>query len=195
MPKRVPKDEKPFRPVENALVSRLLESGGEATATATEEKPTTPEPEAPPAASVEPAAPVVDRSRDEKVVHMPPKPARAEKAPEEAEPQAKPRPPRTQIERFHMDPDDRRQLQVFATELSEALGTTVKVSNIHRALQILVRNSRAEAVTRARQLHGQVYRPSNENHVAMAEFEHRLAKVFNAANRDAPPLREGGGLS
>lgn len=174
MPKRVPKDEKPFRPVENALLQSVMDDAEPATGS---------EPTATPKA-VEPAAPVVPAN----VVEHPAKRETPTAQPDPAPARSTPR--RQPIERFQLTPTEKAELTGFAAELSEVLETTVKPSNLHRAMLILQKNARREILNRAHQHRGQVYRPSNENHVAAAEFDFRLARIVSAALRDAEPLRE-----
>lgn len=185
MPKRVPKDEKPFRPVEHSLVNRVMGT-----------PVTTEEPESNTEAARVPVLPPAEpkpRKTTENVLRLPPKPRAEAPQPRPEPPAPQPEPTlsrRNPQERFYLNPDEKNELYDLVNQLTRALGTGVKSSNVHRALHLLCRNATQEILRRADQNRGQLYRPSNENHVATAEFEYRLAKIISAGLRDAPSLRE-----
>jgi hypothetical protein len=185
MPKRVPKDEKPFRPVEHALVSRVMSTPAGAQESESNDD----------AAVVAPLAPPAPKPRHtaENVLQLPPKPRTETPQPHPEPPESLPEPlhsRRNPQERFYLNPDEKSELNDLVNQLTRALGTGVKSSNVHRALHLLCRNATQEILRRADQYRGQLFRPSNENHVATAEFEYRLAKIISAGLRDAPSLRE-----
>ncbi len=223
MVKRVPKNEKPFRPVEHALVSRVMGSPAEAeepatnkeappatTAPAEEQGPATSgnnvvelrakgeesaiKKEAPPAPAVPAEEPklgtsgknVVELRANEKAA-SPQRHQGTELPAPVSGPVAARRNPQ---ERFYLNTDEKGELADLVNQLSRLLGTGVKSSNVHRALHLLCRNATEEILRRAGQQHGQLYRPSNENHLGTAAFEYQLAKIISAGLRDAPALRE-----
>ena len=182
MPKRVPKNSEPFRPVEAKLLNRVMQGGGEA-------RVAEPEPRSPLLKEPPPRARVAheEESREETVVVLPAKaPPRA--AP--PEPVRAPKPRRARIERFAMSGEEKSELTQLVNELSLKLDASIKPSNLHRALHVLLRHSKGEILRRAVQRQGHLFRPGNDNHVGMAEFEHELARIIALGLKDAPPFRE-----
>ena len=70
-----------------------------------------------------------------------------------------------------------------------ALGTSLSVSHVTRALLIVFRHAEKDVHERARQ-RGALKRPANDDLTAIAVFEHELAKLLLGALRTAKPLRE-----
>lgn len=79
--------------------------------------------------------------------------------------------------RTRMEPDDKRRVESLCVRLSESLRATVRPSNLLRALLVLVRDTEASLHAEARRVHG-LERPSNNDRVAMGEFEGSLAAVL-----------------
>ncbi|MFH1680638.1 MAG: hypothetical protein ABIH26_08345 [Candidatus Eisenbacteria bacterium] len=154
-----------------------MQGGGEASVG--EPRPPGPSPEEPPS---ERAASRREDSQEENVVSISDKKAPAPK------PITKPRRPR--IERFAMTAEEKSGLTQLVNELSLRLDASIKPSNLHRALHVLLRHSKDEILRRATQRAGHLARPGNDNHVGMAEFEHELARIIALGLKDAPPLRE-----
>lgn len=79
--------------------------------------------------------------------------------------------------RTRMEPDDKRRVESLCVRLSESLRATVRPSNLLRALLLLVRDAEASLHAEARRVHG-LERPSNNDRLAMQEFEGSLAAVL-----------------
>ena len=83
---------------------------------------------------------------------------------------------------------EEREIERFVARVAEELATPVKLSHMLRAYMTLILHAESEITKRAR-LTGSLHRPPNGDPVALARFEHQLAKILSAAFRDAPPLR------
>jgi hypothetical protein len=83
---------------------------------------------------------------------------------------------------------EEREIERLVARVAEALATPVKLSHMLRAYMTLLLHAEGEITKRAR-LTGSLHRPPNGDPVALARFEHQLAKILSAAFRDAPPLR------
>lgn len=84
---------------------------------------------------------------------------------------------------------EEREIERCVDRIAEGLGgTPVKLSHIIRACLTVMRHSESEIINRAQEV-GQLTRPPNGDNMALAEFEHELAKVLSQAFRDAPALR------
>lgn len=170
MAKRAPTDEKPYSPVRAALVDAVVRGVGE------ERKSTV---------SSEPKP-----EEDDRVVQMPVPPKRA--ARKDKEPQGM----QTAPSRDRLLREKRvllsRSEEVAVGELVQRLaacGTSgLKFSHLLRASVLLLRHAEQELVERVKRADGLV-RPPNDNALALAEFEHRVAQELAAAIRASPPLR------
>lgn len=84
---------------------------------------------------------------------------------------------------------EEREIERCVDRIAEGFGgTPVKLSHIIRACLTVMRHSENEIIHRAQEV-GQLTRPPNGDNMALAEFEHELAKVLSQAFRDAPSLR------
>ena len=83
--------------------------------------------------------------------------------------------------------EDEQAFGALTHELSEAVGTPVKLSNVLRSCVILIRHSEEEIVRNASRA-GPLTRPANNDPAAMAVFEHRIAQVFQVGFREAEHL-------
>jgi len=84
---------------------------------------------------------------------------------------------------------EEREIERCVDRIAEGFGgTPVKLSHVIRSCLAVVRNSESEILRRAKEVGG-LTRPPNGDVMALAEFEHELAKVLSQAFRDAPPLR------
>ena len=83
---------------------------------------------------------------------------------------------------------EEREIERLVARIAEELATPVKLSHMLRAYMTLILHAEGEITKRAR-LTGPLHRPPNGDPVALARFEHQLAKILSAAFRDAPPLR------
>lgn len=140
------------------------------------------------------AAPAADRA-------LPPSPAvvdlpRRENAPDRSERAALPRAPKmayeapTQHERFKVTDEDKAENRSLITRHARALGANLQFSHVMRAWLTILRKSEPE-ILRALE-RAQLRRPPNDDAVALADFEQKLAHVYLEALRNAPPIeREG----
>ena len=74
------------------------------------------------------------------------------------------------------------------SRLADQLQTSVEWSHVGRALVVLLRHAESEIVKHARR-NGPLTRPPNDQAIAMAEFEQRIAQILLRALREATPLR------
>ena len=95
------------------------------------------------------------------------------------------KPPRQQ--RFLLSWEDEQALGALTHELSEAVGTPVKLSNVLRSCVMLIRHSEEEIVRNAGKARPLI-RPANNDQAAVAAFEHRIAQVFQVGFREAKHL-------
>lgn len=170
MGKRVPPDEKPFNPVEAALVRSVL---------APEPPPAEPLFVSIPAATETPqerdqASPAV-RS-DVQPTQVPPTKAVLQVAKLNRE------------KRVLLTQAEEREVERIVTRLAAELSTPVKLSHLLRACMTLLRHAENQIADQARQV-GPLTRPPNGDPAALAEFEHHLAQILSAAFRDAARLR------
>ena len=93
----------------------------------------------------------------------------------------------TRQQRFLLSWEDEQALGALTHELSEAVGTPVKLSNVLRSCVMLIRHSREEIVRNAGRA-GPLIRPANNDQAALAVFEHRITQVLQAGFREANHL-------
>lgn len=169
MAKRAPTDEKPYSPVRAALVDAVVRGVGE------QGSPT--------------VSPDAKPEEDERVVHLPVSPKRSRKDREQRE--LKTTPPRDRLEREKRVLLSRSE-EVAVGELVQRLSAcgaySLKLSHLLRACIVILRHSEQEIVDRVKHAEDLV-RPPNDNALALAEFEHRVAQEVAAAIRASPPLR------
>ena len=181
MGKRVPQDERPYRPVEEALVRAVISHQ-------VEESVSEPSDTVGPHKTNGPAvATLVDtsRAREEspaspldrnEIVQVP----AIEKF--------------TREKRVLLTFSEEREVERIVARIAEELGTPVKLSHMLRSYMALLLHAENEIVKRARQA-GPLHRPSNGDPIALIRFEERLAQILSAAFRDAPPIRPGVAVS
>src|SRR5438552_13398800 len=166
MGKRVPPHEKPFSPVEEALVRSVL-------------NPQPPRQERRPA------------PREE--LHSPPPRligihGRKEVSTPTSERQGTPQPERLSCEkRVLLTPTEEWELEGMIRDMAAQLRTPVKPSHILRATVTLLRHSGEELIKQARRV-GPLKRPPNNDAMALAAFEHYLTQVIDSAIRNTPPF-------
>ena len=90
-------------------------------------------------------------------------------------------------QRFLLSWEDEQALGALTHELSEAVGTPIKLSNVLRSCVMLIRHSGEEIVRNAGRA-GPLMRPSNNDQAALAVFEHRITQVLHAGFREAKHL-------
>lgn len=174
MAKRVPPDEKPYRPVDDALVRSVLNPqpmlSHEDQESDSEETPL----------STRPTAETIPP----KVLTLP----RRKSEPEE-ERERKPEPERfTREKRFLLTPSEDKQLDRLVADVAEHLGTAIKPSHMIRAMTTLLCHASDELIKQSRRV-GPIKRPPNGDTTALAAFEHYLSQLIETAIRNSKPLK------
>ncbi len=169
MGKRVPEDDKPFNPVEAALVRSVLA-----------EEPPAPEPIIRVNTSSLGQRPHSDQEQQEWNGF------------DRREPTANPslllEGKLNREKRVLLSQPEERELERLVNRVAGELSTPVKLSHLLRACVTLLRHAEDQIAEQARQA-GPLTRPSNGAPAALAEFEHRLARILSAAFRDAARIR------
>lgn len=168
MAKKADPAEKPFQPVETALLRSVLDDNRPAVAV-------------PPPRRILTDSPVV-------IMKRPPESPLGESTPKETVRVSHPEKPNRPI-KVHLSPGERTEFNRVLNSLSQELGTGVSASHIQRALIAIFRHAEDEILKRARE-HTPLKRPPNDDLTAIAAFEFRLSKLLSGAFREAPPMRE-----
>ncbi|MGE0682428.1 MAG: hypothetical protein AB7P69_16200 [Candidatus Binatia bacterium] len=173
MGKRVPPDERPFNPVEAALVRSVLASEPPVDLALVTTQVTSAEPQED--ARGEHAVSIDGQqtwftSRQQNALHA----LQIEKLSRE--------------KRVLLTQVEEREVERIVARLAAELSTPVKLSHLLRACVTLIRHAESQIADQARQV-GSLTRPANGNLAALAEFEHRFAKILSAAFRDTARLR------
>lgn len=90
--------------------------------------------------------------------------------------------------KFRVPRSERNDVMRIVSRLGEQLQTSVEWSHVGRALVVLLRHAESEIIKQARR-NGPLTRPANDQAIALAEFEQRIAQVLLRAFRDVSPLR------
>jgi len=179
MAKRVPQDEKPYRPVDEALVRSVLKGSALEEATS-------------PPTSSKAASPVESSAVSEPVVTESPLPS-ALALPEGEEPKSQQEVTATSVEKLSREKrvlltkSEEREIERFVARLADELETPLKLSHVLRACMVILRHAESEILAQAREA-AKLERPSNGDPAALARFEHQLAQILSAALRQAAPL-------
>lgn len=174
MAKRVPPDEKPYRPVDDALVRSVLNPQPMISEEDQESDSTEPQPS--PRTTADTSTP--------KVLTLP----RRKSEPEE-ERERKPEPERfTREKRFLLTPSEDKQIDRLVAEIAENLGTAIKPSHMIRAMTTLLCHASEELIKQSRRV-GPIKRPPNGDTTALAAFEHYLSQLIDTAVRNSKPLK------
>jgi hypothetical protein len=189
MPKRVDPTP-PFQPIEKAFLSAVIDDEDELAPAPTQSRPKEPAARRRRSEARDRAMATPQPVR-ERVIDMPRRDSVAESEergePEESAAMGSER--FTRVLKAKITSSEEVKLSDIVTSLKRELDTPVSTTHVVRALVTIRRHSEKAVVKRARE-NGPLRRPSNEDHAAIAVFEHRLAKLLMAAFRDAPPLRE-----
>src|SRR5262249_32719674 len=173
MGKRAPADEKPFNPVEAALVRSVM----------------APEPPPPEAPSVTLRPPAVPQELPVEATSQTDGTNRPKLLQSLQLRTAIPQPDKLNREkRVLLTQAEEREVERVVARVAEELSTPVKLSHLLRACVTLLRHGEEQIVDQARQT-GSLTRPSNGDPAALAEFEFRLAQILSAAFRDTARLR------
>jgi hypothetical protein len=166
MAKRVPPHEKPYRPVDEALVRAVINpslKSAEANQ-ALEDQPELPVASLlairggrtlQPATEVSAAAKVEKLSREKRVL---------------------------------LTPTEELEFERLAMEVAAQLRTQLKPSHMLRAAIMLLQHAKDELVNQSRRV-GPIKRPANSDIMALATFEHFLAELFDSALRNTTPFQ------
>jgi hypothetical protein len=90
--------------------------------------------------------------------------------------------------KFRVPRSERNDVMRIVSRLGEQLQTSVEWSHVGRAVVVLLRHAESEIIKQARR-NGPLTRPANDQAIALAEFEQRIAQVLLRAFRDVSPLR------
>jgi hypothetical protein len=90
--------------------------------------------------------------------------------------------------KFRLPRSERGDVMRIVNRLGEQVETSVEWSHVGRAMVVLLRHAESEIVKHARR-NGPLVRPSNDQAIAMAEFEQRIAQILLRAFREVSPLR------
>jgi hypothetical protein len=108
---------------------------------------------------------------------------------DQQEPQASTTPERLDKPlKFRLPRSERTDVMRIVTRLSDQLQTSVEWSHVGRALVVLLRHAESEIIKHARR-NGPLTRPPNDQAIALADFEQRIAQILLRAFRDVSPLR------
>jgi hypothetical protein len=90
--------------------------------------------------------------------------------------------------KFRLPRSERFDVMRIVSRLSDQVQTSVEWSHVGRALVVLLRHAESEIIKHARR-NGPLTRPPNDQAIALAEFEQRIAQIMLRAFRDVSPLR------
>lgn len=202
MAKKVAKDDKPFRPVHASLSSDLVASVAGGKAQRADPDPVGEgggEQSVAPGGASEDAATVVPMPRRQRAASKaapPPAPGPAAAAPFQAPISQQPprRSPNAGVEKLEVEKrllltkSEELELERMVMNMAAAIGTKVKLSHVLRAALNCMRHAEDDVLHAMGQSAGALVRPPNGDLVALAEFEHQLARIMNTAFRKAPPM-------
>jgi len=193
MAKRAPADQRPFNALDKGLAASVMSP-----APAPVAKEVVPEPAKPPERATERAATGRGEESAPKPLDKLPEPPAAVQGPSitARRPVVTPKVPSdtapeklSREKRFLLSPAEEREIERCVDRIAEGFGgTPVKLSHMIRACMTVIRHAESEIIRRAQEV-GQLTRPPNGDAMALAEFEHELAKVLSTAFHDAPALR------
>jgi hypothetical protein len=90
--------------------------------------------------------------------------------------------------KFRLPRSERVDVMRIVNRLGEQLQTSVEWSHVGRALVVLLRHAENEIIKHARR-NGPLTRPPNDQAIALAEFEQKIAQIILRSLREVPPLR------
>ncbi len=176
MAKRVPPDETPYRPLDDALVRSVLAPEA---AAAAQQRAAAPGPRALPAPGRE-----TGQAPRQKVLRLAERRGEADQAVEDAPVLEK----LSREKRVLLTATEDRELERLVADMAAQLDTPLKASHLLRATVSLLDHAREELVRQSRKV-GPVKRPPNNDPAALAAFEHYLAQVVEVAIRNTHPLK------
>lgn len=200
MAKRVPKDEKPYRPLEESLVRSVLSGptfatgqgavGGGSPAVAVAAPASVPQENSPaPARPMPRLVPTTQQNQPAAgspapATHPPESPP-VRRAVAASDPMLE---PRDREKRMLLTRSEERDVERLVDRLAQELGTSLKLSHVLRAYTLLLLHAEDEILDRARGT-GHLARPGNGNAPQLAEFEKAVAQILMNGFRDAPTIR------
>lgn len=187
MAKRAPVDEKPYRPVDEALLRAVMVPAPVGRGGASE-APVKEPPESSPQTPQEPLD-VPEEARPLAQVLQLPQPAAPAvvKAPKPI-PSLETIDRRDREKRVLLTPAEEIDLEGFVTQFAQEIGTALKLSHVLRACKEVLLHAKDEVLERAKQ-NGPVTRPSNGNPHELNEFEHAIARIIWGGIRDSSTMR------
>jgi hypothetical protein len=84
---------------------------------------------------------------------------------------------------------DKREFEAFTARLGVTLNTTLRPSNLIRAMLSVMQNAETELAELARR-EPPLRRPPNDDLVGYADFEGRVVRLLDAAVRRSTPVRQ-----
>jgi len=84
---------------------------------------------------------------------------------------------------------DKREFEAFTARLGVTLNTTLRPSNLIRAMLSVMQNAETELAELARR-EPPLRRPPNDDLVGYADFESRVVRLLDAAVRRSAPVRQ-----
>jgi hypothetical protein len=179
MAKRAPVDEKPYNPVEDALVRSVwLGENSEDKAIGQERRALLQQDEMPLQTTA-----IAETGNGTKGVTLP-RSERAGQVPTHAFARGK----QAREKRVLLTHTEERQIELLVHRLAIELATPVKLSHVLRACVAILQHADHEIVEGARKA-PPLTRPPNGSPEALAEFEHRLAQILLDALQRSIPLR------
>ena len=165
MAKRVAKDERPYRPVEEALVRSVMNRPVAMEDIQTVESQEVSQPEK----AVESRS-TLSTLRNQILAES--------QLPEKL----------SREKRVLLSPSEEREIERLVSRVAEAVGTPVKLSHLLRAYMVLLLHAENEIIKRAEQA-PLMRRPPNGDPIGLASFEQSIAQILSAALREAALLR------
>lgn len=176
MAKRVPPDEKPYRPLDDALVRSVL--APDTGAAALQQRSASPA-SRPVLVTGAKAGQLLGR----KALCLAERAGQAGQATEEAPSLER----LSREKRVLLTATEDRELERLVADMAAGLGTPLKASHLLRATFSLLDHAGEELVKQSRKV-GPVKRPPNNDPAGLAAFEHYLARVVEVAIRNTRPL-------
>ena len=168
MAKRVPLEEKPYRPVDDALVQSVLHpvlNGGGDRPEVVEAVDLSLPPPSLELTALLPTNPVDDTT-------VAPRPE-LEKLSRE--------------KRVLLSRTEEREVERLIADMAEPLCTPLKLSHVLRATVLLLRHAREQILTESQRV-GPLKRPHNGEATALVAFEYDLAQILDRSLRNSTPL-------
>lgn len=165
MAKCVSGNEKPYRPVDEALVRSVLRGSDSEETTSVSDNTAAPS--------------VRDSTLSEQITLN-----------HQQSPPIQPAPVIEKLsreKRVLLTKSEEREIERFVSRLAEELETPLKLSHVLRSCMTILRHAQKEIIAQASHSE-KLERPPNGDPVALAEFEYKLAQIISDALSKTPPL-------